>query len=55
MTKQQSLNLRNTQITDADLLNLIELNKLQTLDIRGCNQITDEGVAKLEKRCVIIR
>jgi len=55
MTKLQSLNLRNTQITDAGLANLNELSKLQTLDIRGCIQITDKGVAELEKSCTIIR
>jgi hypothetical protein len=41
----RNLTLRSTKITDAGLLRLAELPKLQSLDVVGTN-VTPEGVAQ---------
>ena len=38
-----------TQITDAGLVQLKGLTKLQSLDLSGCENITDTGIAELQK------
>ena len=48
----------DSQITDAGLVHLKRLTKLQGLNLYGCQIITDSGVAELQKalpNCEIIR
>ena len=49
------LYLNNTQVTDAGLVHLKGLSKLQYLDLSN-TQVTDEGVKKLQQalpNCII--
>jgi len=57
LTNLQSLDLYDTQVTDAGLVHLAGLTNLGWLYLHG-TQVTDAGVAELQKalpNCVIIR
>ena len=45
----QTLDLGETQITDAGLAHLKGLKELQILGLRGCEQVTKEGLTDLRK------
>ena len=49
LTNLQSLDLMETQITDAGLVHLKNLTNLKDLSLAGCKNITDSGVAELQK------
>ena len=58
LTNLQNLDLMGTQITDAGLVHLKGMTNLQDLNLYGCPNITDSGVAELQKalpNCEIIR
>ena len=58
MPELETLDLGGTQITDAGLVHLKALPNLQSLDLFGCPNITESGVAELQKalpNCEIIR
>ena len=45
----ESLDLSQTQITDDGLVRLAELKGISYLALRGCPDVTDEGVERLRK------
>ena len=49
LTKLHYLFLNNTKITDAGLRQLTGLTNLQRIDVTRCDNITDAGVAELQK------
>ncbi|HUY87668.1 MAG TPA: hypothetical protein VMV10_02930 [Pirellulales bacterium] len=53
----EELDLRDSEVNDLDIYELIELKKLKRLDLRG-SQVTDEGAQELARalpNCVILR
>jgi hypothetical protein len=58
LRRLESLSLGKTAITDAGLRHLQSLSNLQRLILTGCPNITDEGVARLQKAlpmCKVVR
>jgi hypothetical protein len=45
----KELHLQETKVTDAGLKELAGLKGLQELHLRGCREVTDAGVAELQK------
>ena len=45
----KTVDLSNTKVTDSGLKELAELKALRRLDLTGCQAISDDGVAELQK------